>query len=180
MNRRNDRRVPVSILVPIKNEAANLQRCLGCAMERRDSCYRFTKHRRLDRACRETGGATVVQFFFNLMASGLRKRIGRWKICRSKTNGWFILDADEVLPPEAETEFARAIENAGGKSLGTGSIAISFSSEKNCGIRIIRTGTFVCFDMRAVATKKIDRSWRPGAATTKCTNTLSSRDQQRD
>jgi glycosyltransferase involved in cell wall biosynthesis len=104
-------RVPVSIIVPIKNEAASLPRCLDCVKwadeifvidsQSTDGSIEIAKRR----------DAQVVQFEFN----------GTWPKKKNWTlehlpfrNEWvFILDADEVLPLEAETEFAKAIIDAG-------------------------------------------------------------------
>jgi glycosyltransferase involved in cell wall biosynthesis len=57
-------------------------------------------------------GAKLVQFEFN----GTWPKKKNWALENLPfRNGWvFILDADEVLPPEAEQEFARAIADPGG------------------------------------------------------------------
>src|ERR1051326_8346582 len=103
--------VPVSVLVPIKNEAENLPRCLGSVQwadeifvvdsQSSDSSIEIAEHL----------GATVVQFQFN----GTWPKKKNWALENLPLkNEWvFILDADEVLPPEAAAEFASAIANAG-------------------------------------------------------------------
>lgn len=104
--------VPVSILVPVRNEAANLPRCLDC-VKWADEIFVVDSH-----STDETGqiaeahGAQVVQFDFN----GTWPKKKNWALENLPfKNEWvFILDADEVLPPETEQEFARAIANAGG------------------------------------------------------------------
>jgi glycosyltransferase involved in cell wall biosynthesis len=60
----------------------------------------------------EKNGAHVVQFQFN----GTWPKKKNWALENLPfRNDWvFILDADEVLPPEAAEEFARAIANTGG------------------------------------------------------------------
>jgi len=104
-------RVPVSVVVPIKNEAANLPRCVGsvqCASE-----ILVVDSQSTDGSIQiaEKHGAKVVQFHFN----GTWPKKKNWALENlSFRNEWvFILDADEVLPPEAAEEFTRAIANAG-------------------------------------------------------------------
>ena len=107
----NEHRVPVSILVPIKNEAANLSRCLD-SVPWADEIFVVDSHSTdgsIEIALKH--GAKVAQFEFN----GIWPKKKNWSLQNLPfKNEWiFILDADEVLPPEAETEFARAIEAAG-------------------------------------------------------------------
>jgi len=104
-------RVPVSVIVPIKNEAANLPRCLD-AVQWADEIF-VVDSRSTDGSIEmaEARGAHVVQFNFN----GVWPKKKNWALENlSFRNEWiFILDADEVLPSEAEAEFASAIANAG-------------------------------------------------------------------
>ncbi|HEX4640962.1 MAG TPA: glycosyltransferase family 2 protein [Chthoniobacterales bacterium] len=104
-------RVPVSVLIPIKNEAGNLPRCL-------DSVPWADEIFVVDSQCSdgsitiaEERGAQVVQFQFN----GIWPKKKNWALENLPfRNEWvFILDADETLPPEAEQEFAEAIGDAG-------------------------------------------------------------------
>jgi len=103
--------VPVSIVVPVRNEAANLPRCFD-SVKWADEIFVVDSH-----STDETGtiaearGARVVQFDFN----GTWPKKKNWALEQLPfKNEWvFILDADEVLPPEAETEFASAVANAG-------------------------------------------------------------------
>ncbi len=103
--------VPVSFLLPIKNEAGNLPRCLD-AVRWADEIFVVDSHS-TDATVQiaEAHGAQVVQFDFN----GTWPKKKNWALENLPfRNEWvFILDADEVLPPEAEQEFARAIANAG-------------------------------------------------------------------
>jgi glycosyltransferase involved in cell wall biosynthesis len=77
--------VPLSIIVPVRQEAANLPRCLDCVK--------------------------WADEIFN----GAWPKKKNWALDNLPfRNEWvFILDADEVLPPEAEQEFAQAIAKAG-------------------------------------------------------------------
>ena len=106
--------VPVSVIVPIRNEAKNLARCLASVgwvdeifvidSESTDGSQRIA----------EEFGARVVQFEFN----GTWPKKKNWALENLPfRNEWvFILDADEVLLAEAETEFRTAIANAGEKT----------------------------------------------------------------
>ena len=104
-------RVPVSVIVPIRNEAGNLPRCLD-SIAWADEIF-VVDSRSTDDSVRiaEQHGARVEQFQFN----GTWPKKKNWALENLPfKNEWvFILDADEVLPPEAENEFAAAIANAG-------------------------------------------------------------------
>jgi glycosyltransferase involved in cell wall biosynthesis len=103
--------VPVSFLLPIKNEAGNLPRCLD-AIRWADEIF-VVDSQSTDATAQiaEAHGAHVVQFDF----SGTWPKKKNWALENLPfRNEWvFILDADEVLPPDAQQEFARAIANAG-------------------------------------------------------------------
>ena len=104
-------KVSVSILVPIKNEAGNLPRCLGsCAWA--DEIFVVDSHS-TDGSVElaQQHGAHVVQFDF----SGTWPKKKNWALDNLPfRNDWvFVLDADEELPPEARAEFAEAISSAG-------------------------------------------------------------------
>ncbi len=99
-------RVPVSFIVPVKNEASNLERCLS-AIRWADEIFVVDSQSADGTASiAESFGAQVVQFFFN----GTWPKKKNWALENiSFRNEWvFILDADEVLPPEMEVEI-RAI-----------------------------------------------------------------------
>ena len=101
----NDR-VPVSILIPIKNEAGNLPRCLDCVRWANEIFVVDSASTDGSPAIAEERGAQVVQFAFN----GTWPKKKNWALenLPFKHEWVFILDADEVLPPDAESEF-RAI-----------------------------------------------------------------------
>jgi glycosyltransferase involved in cell wall biosynthesis len=104
-------RVPVSIIVPIKNEAANLPRCLS-SVQWADEIFVVDSQSTDDSArIAEQLGARVEQFCFN----GIWPKKKNWALENLPfKNEWvFILDSDEVLPAEAEKEFANTIANAG-------------------------------------------------------------------
>jgi glycosyltransferase involved in cell wall biosynthesis len=104
-------RVPVSVLVPIKNEAANLPRCLDSIRWADEIFVVDSQSTDGSALIAQQHGARVEQFHFN----GTWPKKKNWSLQNLPfKNDWvFILDADEVLPPEAEQEFAAAIANAG-------------------------------------------------------------------
>ena len=100
-------KVPVSVLVPIRNEAANLPRCLA-SVAWADEVFV------VDSASTDGSGeialrhgARVVPFHFN----GTWPKKKNWALENLPfTHDWvFILDADEVLPPAAEAEFRAVV-----------------------------------------------------------------------
>ena len=104
-------RIPVSVIVPIKNEAANLARCLDCVKWADEIFVVDSQSTDGSIAIAQQRGAQVVQFEFN----GTWPKKKNWALEHlSLRNEWiFILDADEVLPPPAEAEFAKAVTDAG-------------------------------------------------------------------
>jgi len=110
MNSSNSR-VPVSVLVPIRNEAENLPRCLS-SVQWADEIF-VVDSRSTDGSIEiaQRHGAKVVQFEFN----GVWPKKKNWALenLPFKTEWVLILDADEVLPAGAGEEIANAIANAG-------------------------------------------------------------------
>ena len=107
-------KVPVSILIPIKNEAKNLPRCLQ-AVAWADEIF-VVDSNSTDGSQRIAGehGATVVQFDFK----GTWPKKKNWALenLPFKHEWVFILDADEVMPAESEAEFRRITTGIGGPS----------------------------------------------------------------
>lgn len=100
-------KVPISILIPIRNEAANLARCLE-SVSWADEVFVVDSHSTDgSQEIAEERGATVVQFDFN----GTWPKKKNWALenLPFKHEWVFILDADEVLPPEAHAEFTRIV-----------------------------------------------------------------------
>ena len=102
-------KVPVSVLVPIRKEAANLARCLESVAWADEVFVVDSGSTDGSGALAESLGATVVQFAFN----GTWPKKKNWSLENLPfRHEWvFILDADEVLPPGAEEEF-RAVLRA--------------------------------------------------------------------
>ncbi|MEY2506750.1 MAG: hypothetical protein QOH01_1079 [Verrucomicrobiota bacterium] len=106
-----ERAVPVSVIIPVRQEAGNLPQCLE-SVKWADEIFVVDSHSTDATSEIAAGrGAKVVQFEFN----GTWPKKKNWALENLPfRNDWvFILDADEVLPPEAEQEFAKAIAEAG-------------------------------------------------------------------
>ena len=104
-----DSKIPVSVLIPAKNEEANLVACLE-SVNRADEVF-VVDSQSSDRSVEiaKSYGANIVQFYFD----------GRWP----KKKNWsleslpfrhdwvLIVDCDERIPPELWDEIALAIQN---------------------------------------------------------------------
>jgi len=104
-------RVPVSVLIPIKNEAANLGRCIDSVKWADETFVVDSQSTDGSVEIAEKYGAQVVQFQFN----GAWPKKKNWALENLPfRNDWvFILDADEVLPSDAKDELARVIAEPG-------------------------------------------------------------------
>jgi glycosyltransferase involved in cell wall biosynthesis len=95
-------KIPVSILIPVKNEAANLRRCLD-AVAWADEII-VVDSQSTDATCRiaEQFDARVYQFEFN----GIWPKKKNWALENIPfAHEWvLIIDADEVLPPGTAQE----------------------------------------------------------------------------
>ena len=102
-------KVPVSILVPIRNEAHNLPRCLASVAWADEIFVVDSASVDGSTGIAEQHGAKVVQFQFN----GTWPKKKNWALENLPfRNEWvFILDADEVLPPAAEEEFRKIVSD---------------------------------------------------------------------
>jgi glycosyltransferase involved in cell wall biosynthesis len=102
-------KIPVSVLIPAKNEEANLPACLA-SVQRADEIF-VVDSQSSDKSVEiiKNYGANVVQFHFN----------GRWPKKKNWSlenlpfrNEWvLIVDCDERITPELWEEIAQAIEN---------------------------------------------------------------------
>jgi glycosyltransferase involved in cell wall biosynthesis len=103
----NPAKVPVSVLIPAKNEEANLPACLE-SVARADEVF-VVDSQSQDRSVEiaERYGATVVQFHFN--GRYLKKK--NWSLENLPfRNEWvFIVDCDERITPELWAEIETAI-----------------------------------------------------------------------
>jgi len=102
-------KVPVSILMPIKNEAANLPRSLASVAWADEIFVVDSQSVDGSQTIAAAHGAQVVQFQFN----GTWPKKKNWALEQLpfKHDWVFILDADEVMPPEAEEEFRRIVSD---------------------------------------------------------------------
>jgi glycosyltransferase involved in cell wall biosynthesis len=95
----------ISVIVPVKNEAANLRRCLP-ALAWADEVFVVDSQSTDETAdVAAQFGATVVQFYFN----GTYPKKKNWALDHLPfRNEWvLIVDADEVVIPELAEEIAR-------------------------------------------------------------------------
>ncbi|MBC8166521.1 MAG: glycosyltransferase family 2 protein [Bryobacteraceae bacterium] len=102
--------VPISVLIPIKNEATNLSRCLR-SVAWADQIF-IVDSQSTDGSpeiAREYA-AEVVQFQFK--SPWPKKKNWALEHLPFRHEWVFILDADEVMPPGAEQEFRAVLTNA--------------------------------------------------------------------
>jgi glycosyltransferase involved in cell wall biosynthesis len=107
MNGRSEARVPLSVLVPVKNEAANLQDCLVSVSFAREIVVVDSESTDDTPAIAEAAGAKVVQFVWN----GKFPRKKNWALENvTWQHEWvLIVDADERITPELQGEIRKAI-----------------------------------------------------------------------
>jgi glycosyltransferase involved in cell wall biosynthesis len=107
MSERSDARVPLSVLVPVKNEAANLRDCLAGVSFAEEIVIVDSASTDGTQAIAEESGARVVQFGWN----GKFPRKKNWALenVRWQHEWVLIVDADERITPELEREIRRAI-----------------------------------------------------------------------
>src|SRR5258708_35820655 len=96
-------KVPVSILLPVKNEAANLPRSLASVSWADEIVVVDSQSSDGSANIAEAHGAKLVQFHFN--GSWPKKKNWALESFPFRHEWVFILDADEVMPSEAEAEF---------------------------------------------------------------------------
>src|SRR3954463_11400670 len=105
-------KVPVSILIPVRNESANLPRCLQSVAWAAEVFVVDSQSTDSTPEIAARFGAEIVQFRFN----GTWPKKKNWALENLPFEyEWiFILDADEVLPPEAEAEIRSIVTGGGG------------------------------------------------------------------
>lgn len=109
-------KVPVSILIPIRNEATNLPRCFKSVAWADEIFVVDSKSTDGSIQMAQDHGAKVVQFDFN----GTWPKKKNWALENLPfKHPWvFILDADEELTPDAEEEFRAIVSQAEPKIVG--------------------------------------------------------------
>ncbi|HTO03917.1 MAG TPA: glycosyltransferase family 2 protein [Opitutus sp.] len=100
-------KIPVSILIPIRNEEANLPRCLASVAWAEEIIVVDSQSTDRSVAIARRFGAEVVQFNFN----GVWPKKKNWALEQVPfRHEWvLILDADEVMPPDAAKEIGDVI-----------------------------------------------------------------------
>jgi glycosyltransferase involved in cell wall biosynthesis len=105
-------KVRVSVLVPAKNEAANLPRCLASVAWADEIVVIDSRSTDRTAEIAEAHGARVAQFDY----TGGHPKKKTWALDHlALRNEWVLfLDADERMPVEAEQEIRNIVENPGG------------------------------------------------------------------
>jgi glycosyltransferase involved in cell wall biosynthesis len=108
--------VPVSIIVPIKNEAANLPRSLRSVSWADEIFVVDSQSTDGSQAIAAQHGAKIVQFEF----AGIWPKKKNWALENLPfRNEWvFVLDADEALPPDAEEEIRQGVTDPANANAG--------------------------------------------------------------
>ncbi len=101
--------LPITVLIPVRNEARNLPRCLEALRDVGEIYVLDSQSTDETCAIAESFGAKVIQFYYQ--GGWPKKR--QWAIETLPIDyDWILLlDADEVLTPELGGEIRRAIEN---------------------------------------------------------------------
>lgn len=104
-------KVPVSVLIPIRNEAANLPRCLASVAWAGEVFVVDSQSTDGSIALATKAGAQVVQFHFN----GTWPKKKNWALANLPfRHDWvLILDADEVMPAGAGDEIGTLLASGG-------------------------------------------------------------------
>ena len=107
MSEQSGARVPLSVLVPVKNEAANLRDCLASVAFAQEIVVVDSASTDDTQAAAEAAGARIVQFVWN----GKFPRKKNWALesIRWQHEWVLILDADERVTPELEREISQAM-----------------------------------------------------------------------
>lgn len=103
--------VPVSVLIPIRNEAANLPRCLASVRWAGEIFVVDSQSTDGSVEIAQRAGARVVQFHFN--GSWPKKKNWALEHLPFQHEWVLILDADEVMPPDAESELRTLLARDG-------------------------------------------------------------------
>jgi glycosyltransferase involved in cell wall biosynthesis len=107
MSERSDARAPLSVLVPVRNEASNLRDCLASVSFAQEIVVVDSGSTDGTQAIAEAAGARVIQFAWN----GKLPRKKNWALENVPwQHEWvLIIDADERITPELEREIRKAI-----------------------------------------------------------------------
>lgn len=101
-------KAPVSVLIPVKNEAQNIEKCLRHLQWADEIIVVDSQSTDGTISMAEHLGAKIVQFYFN----GTYPKKKNWALenLPFKHEWVLIVDADEVIPEELQEEIKRAIQ----------------------------------------------------------------------
>jgi glycosyltransferase involved in cell wall biosynthesis len=105
-------KLPVSIIVPVKNEEHNLGRCLASAQWAGEIFVVDSHSTDATAGIARDFGAEVVQFDLNEQFP--KKKEWALRTLKLQYDWVFLIDADEELPAEAEAVIAGAIQHSNG------------------------------------------------------------------
>ena len=101
--------LPVSVIVPVRNEAGNLPRCLESLREAGEVYVIDSQSSDATVEIASSYGAKVVQFQYH--GGWPKKRQWAMDTLPFAYDWIFLVDADEALTPELAEEIAQAIRN---------------------------------------------------------------------
>ena len=104
--------IPVSVVIPVKNEAGNIRRCLEHLMWAREIFLVDSQSTDETLKISEELGVKVVQFRFN----GAYPKKKNWALENLPfRHEWvLIVDADEIVPPDLRGEIAHVLQQPNG------------------------------------------------------------------
>jgi glycosyltransferase involved in cell wall biosynthesis len=101
--------LPVSVIIPVRNEAENLARCLEALTDVAEVYVIDSQSTDETTAIAEAYGAKVVQFYYS--GGWPKKRQWAMDTLPFGCDWILLLDADEILKPELAAEIRDAIQN---------------------------------------------------------------------
>jgi|SRR5262252_979742 len=105
---RESARLPITVIVPVRNEAHNLSRCLESLRDAGEAYVIDSQSTDDTCAIAESFGAKVVQFHYH--GGWPKKRQWAMDTLPIAYDWIFLLDADEVVTPELKREIQEAIQ----------------------------------------------------------------------
>ena len=109
VKRTRPRLLPVSVIIPVRNEAANLARCLESLADAAEIYVIDSQSTDETAAIAEAHGASVVEFYYS--GGWPKKRQWAMDTLPLACDWILLLDADEILTPELGSEIRAAIED---------------------------------------------------------------------
>jgi glycosyltransferase involved in cell wall biosynthesis len=101
--------VPVSVIIPVKNEAANLPRCLASVAWAAEIFVVDSQSTDATAAIATQHGARVIQFHYD--GGWPKKKEWSLRTLPFRHEWILLLDADEVMPPESADEIRAIVQN---------------------------------------------------------------------